>query len=44
MSATEDWQQGMGVVTYGEGDADFAYEQVFINEGNALFRGREFRG
>lgn len=44
VSATEDWQQGMGVVTYGEGDADFAYEQVFINEGGALFRGREFRG
>lgn len=38
----ENWQHGVGVVTYQEGDADFSYEQVFINNGTAIFRGQTF--
>ena len=41
ISRPEDWQQGCSVVTFVEGDGPFAYEQVFINEGRALFRGME---
>lgn len=39
---SEDWQQGVGVVTYEPGDGPFAYEQVFIHQGAAIFRGRSF--
>ena len=35
----EDWQQGIGVVTYEPGDGRFWYEQVAIHQGEALFRG-----
>ena len=35
----EDWQQGIGVVTYEPGDGRFWYEQVAIHSGEALFRG-----
>ena len=35
----EDWQQGVGVVTYEPGDGRFWYEQVAIHQGEALFRG-----
>jgi len=35
----EDWQQGIGVVTYEPGDGRFWYEQVAIHNGEALFRG-----
>lgn len=38
----ENWQHGLGVVTYQDGDADFALEIVPIISGKALFRGREF--
>lgn len=46
VTATEDWQQGLAVVQYREGDAPFVYEQVAIHqEGDgswARWRGREF--
>ena len=35
----EDWQQGIGVVTYEPGDGRFWYEQIAIHNGEALFRG-----
>ena len=35
----EDWQQGVGVITYEPGDGRFWYEQVAIHQGEALFRG-----
>ena len=47
VTATEDWQQGLAVVQYQEGDGAFVYEQVAIHqEGDgswARWRGREFR-
>lgn len=39
---TEDWQQGLGVVTYQPGDGEFWYEQVAIHSGKAWWRGRMF--
>jgi metallophosphoesterase superfamily enzyme len=38
----EDWQQGVGVVRYEEGDGRFVYEQVPIRDGWALHQGKEF--
>lgn len=38
----EDWQQGLAVVRYEEGDGRFVYEQVAIHNGWAMHRGREF--
>ena len=38
----EDWQQGLGVVTYQPGDGEFWYEQVAIHGGKAWFRGRVY--
>ena len=35
----EDWQQGIGVITYEPGDGRFWYEQIAIHQGEALFRG-----
>lgn len=35
----EDWQQGVGVITFEPGDGRFWYEQVPIHQGEALFRG-----
>ena len=40
--ATEDWQQGLAVFTYEDGDGRFVPEQVPIHDGWAMFRGREF--
>lgn len=37
----EDWQQGIGVVTYEEGDGRFHLEIVPIHDGTAVWRGRE---
>lgn len=39
ISRPEDWQQGFAMVTFQPGDGPFALEQVFINDGTALFRG-----
>ena len=40
MTVVEDWQQGIGVVTYQPGDGDFFYEQVPFHNGCAFFRGK----
>lgn len=36
----ENWQQGMGVVTFEEGDGRHVLELVPINDGSAVFRGQ----
>lgn len=36
----EDWQSGLGVVTYQPGDGEFWYEQIPIHSGRAWWRGR----
>lgn len=38
----EDWQQGIGVVTYLDGDNPFDLEKVYIHEGFSIFRGKPF--
>lgn len=40
MTIVEDWQQGVGVVTYEPGDGSFFYEQVPFHNGTAFFRGK----
>ena len=40
VAALEDWQQGVAVVTFKEGDGPFHVELVPIHDGEALFRGR----
>lgn len=40
MTVVEDWQQGLGVVTFEEGDGQFWYEQVPFHGGEAFFRGK----
>ncbi len=42
VNAVEDWQQGMAVVTYEEGDANFDVELIPISRGEAIFRGKYF--
>jgi hypothetical protein len=39
---SEDWQQGVAVVTFEEGDGRFVYEQVAIRDGWAHYRGKDF--
>lgn len=39
----ENWTQGVVVVTYREGDAEFSIEPVPIFEGRVMFRGAELR-
>ena len=39
VNAVEDWQQGLAVVTYEEGDGNFNVELVPISRGEAIFRG-----
>ena len=41
--STEDWQQGVAVFTYEEGDGRFVPEQVPILNGWTVYGGREFR-
>ena len=43
ISSAENWQQGMAVVAYDDGDAPFAVEQVYIDNGFAFFRGNPIR-
>jgi hypothetical protein len=38
----EDWQQGIGIVTYVEGNPNSHVEIVHIHDGNAIFDGREY--
>lgn len=42
LSIVEDWQQGLGVVTYEEGDGMFWYEQIPIHEKKAFYRGKVY--
>jgi predicted phosphodiesterase len=35
----ENWQHGMAVLTYQEGDGKFEYERVTIHDGEVIFRG-----
>jgi predicted phosphodiesterase len=39
---SEDWQQGIAVVTFEEGDGRFVYEQIAIRDGWAHYRGKDF--
>jgi len=39
----EDWQQGLAVVRYEDGDGRFTYENVAIHEGWAMWQGKEYR-
>lgn len=41
---TEDWQQGLAVIEYEDGDGRFTYENVAIHEGWARWRGRDYYG
>jgi hypothetical protein len=41
---TEDWQHGIGVVTYEQGEGRFVYEQVAIHDGWAQYRGKDYYG
>jgi predicted phosphodiesterase len=43
MTRVEDWQQGIGVVTYQEGDGMFAYHNIAIHDGWAMWAGKEYR-
>lgn len=42
MTVVEDWQQGIGIVNFENGDGQFWYEQVPIHSGTAMFRGKLF--
>jgi hypothetical protein len=42
MTRYEDWQQGLAVITYEDGDGRFAPEQIPIHDGFAFWRGREY--
>lgn len=42
VGSVENWQQGVGVVSYEPGDGKFALELVAIYEGEITFRGRQF--
>lgn len=39
---SEDWQQGIGVVTFEDGDGRFVYEQIAIHNGWAHYRGKDY--
>ena len=40
LNVVEDWQQGVGIVTFEPGDGNFFYEQIAIHDGQAWFRGK----
>jgi hypothetical protein len=42
MTITENWQQGLCVVTYKDGDAEFNLEMIPIREGWAMYHGKEY--
>lgn len=42
IEATQNWQQGLAVVTFQPGDKPFVYEQVPIFDGWAMWRGEEY--
>lgn len=39
----EDWQQGLAVVRYQDGDGMFTYHNVAIHDGWAMWHGKEYR-
>lgn len=39
----EDWQQGVAVVRYEDGDGRFTYDNIAIHEGWAMWQGKEYR-
>ena len=43
MARIEDWQQGIGIVTYQDGDGLFAYHNIAIHDGWAMWAGKEYR-
>ena len=42
LTVTENWQQGLAVVTYQEGDAPFHLELVPIRDGQMMYRGKQY--
>ena len=42
VAATEDWQQGVAVIRYEDGEGRFVPEQVPILDGWSLYHGKEF--
>lgn len=42
LTRTEDWQQGIAVVHYQEGDGRFDYVNIAIHDGWAMFEGKEY--
>ena len=42
MTIVEDWQQGLAVVSYEEGEGAFWYEQIPIHNRTAFFRGKVY--
>lgn len=42
MTVVEDWQQGLAVINFEQGDGQFWYEQIPIHSGSAMFRGKLF--
>ena len=44
MQSTEDWQQGVAVIQFEEGDGRFTYTNIAIHSGWALWAGKEYRG
>jgi hypothetical protein len=46
LQGAENWQQGLGVVTYqpiGVGGEEFFYEPMWIYNGHGIFRGEEYK-
>ena len=44
LTRVEDWQQGVAVVHYQEGDGMFTYHNVAIHDGWAMWNGKEYSG
>ena len=42
LQRTEDWQQGIAIVDYNEGEGDFHLELVPIRSGNARWHGKDY--
>ena len=43
MTRVEDWQQGVAVVQYEQGDGRFSYNNIAIHDGWALWNGKEYQ-
>lgn len=42
LTRVEDWQQGLGIVRYEDGDGRFTYENVAIHDGWCMWQGKEW--